>query len=724
MPGLRFIGTSFVEDLAFELTVKSRRVIQHPLYQKLFPEIKLRTDLNNKSLWSNTLGGDRYAVGMGGNIMGRHAHVTIIDDPLDPRGGRSEAKIKEASHYCTETLPSRKVDKEKAWTALVMQRISVDDPTALFLDRGNIEHICLPGEETEDIRPIELKENYKDGLFDPTRLTHSSMLEFRKNMGEYGYAGQILQRPVPLGGGMFLMDKITEHYSAPPHSDFQRVVRFWDRACFLPDTPVLTEKGEIPIKNVVVGDKVLTRNGWKPVYFSGPTKITKDLCSVVFSDGTWNTSTPDHKYLTSNRNWITIASIRDGDELISTQEQSEWEDLSIQKSKPLCSTEKDMPEPTGEGITTTTQETQKPENSIPKHYIELSGNTHTTKKYPVAIMYTTLTETGITTVQRTLNACLEGNITSGTSNSSAKFTPGIQQKFQRILEEHMRAYGRGGKYNGQKTRKNTDKKQLSGALPQGTHSKRSILTEFQGNASYVTANTCLRLRAVKLNIARNTARNSEHLLKKNDKTGNLPAKCAAWNLKDTVVKDIALTCVSKLAGAVVYDLSVKESPEFFVNGVLVHNCTDGGGDYTVGVKMGLHKDGSYWILDVVRGQWASDERERMIHSVAVNDGKLVRIGLEQEPGSSGIDSVKESIRRLSGFLVNAEKATGDKVTRADTFSVQVNIGNVKMVRGGWVSEYKYEVQHFPNGKHDDQVDATSGAFTMLINKKVRLGVLK
>jgi predicted phage terminase large subunit-like protein len=487
---------------------------------------------------------------------------------------------------------------------------------------------------------------------------------------------------------------------------------------------VLTEKGEIPIKDVAVGDKVLTRDGWKPVYFSGPTKITKDLCSVVFSDGTWNTSTPDHEYLTSNRNWITIASIRDGDELISTQEQAQWEDPSIQKSKPLCSTEKGTLEPTGVGTTTITQETRKPENSIQKHYIGLSGSIHTTKKYPVAIMYTTLTETGITTAQRTLNACLEGNITNDTSNNWVRFTPEIQQKFQKILKEHMRAYGCGGKDNVQKTRKNTDRKRLSEALPQGTHFRRNIRTEFQGSASYATASTCRKPRAAELNTARKTARNTEHRQKKNDKTGNLPAKCVAWNRKDTVVKDIVLTHANKLAGAVVYDLSVRESPEFFANGVLVHNCTDGGGDYTVGVKMGLHKDGSYWILDVVRGQWASDERERMIHSVAVNDGKLVRIGLEQEPGSSGIDSVKETIRRLSGFLVNAEKATGDKVTRADTFSVQVNIGNVKMVRGGWVSEYKYEVQHFPNGKHDDQVDATSGAFTMLINKKVRLGVLK
>ena len=112
MPGFRYIGTSFAEDLAFELTVKSRRVVQSPLYQKLFPEIELREDLNNKSLWSNTLGGDRYAAGTGGNIMGRHAHCIGIDDPLDPKGGRSKAKIEEA----VAALP------EKQRTAILLCR--------------------------------------------------------------------------------------------------------------------------------------------------------------------------------------------------------------------------------------------------------------------------------------------------------------------------------------------------------------------------------------------------------------------------------------------------------------------------------------------------------------------------------------------------------------------------------------------------------------------------
>jgi len=152
-------------------------------------------------------------------------------------------------------------------------------------------------------------------------------------------------------------------------------------------------------------------------------------------------------------------------------------------------------------------------------------------------------------------------------------------------------------------------------------------------------------------------------------------------------------------------------------------CTKNGGDWSVGVKMGLHHDGSYWILDVARGQWSTEERERQILNIAARDGKAVRIGIEQEPGSAGVDSAKDTVKRLSGYLVVPFKASGKKEIRADTFSVQVNANNVYMVKGEYTKAYLEELAFFPNGKHDDQVDASSGAFSMLEKNKTRLGVL-
>ena len=55
--------------------------------------------------------------------------------------------------------------------------------------------------------------------------------------------------------------------------------------------------------------------------------------------------------------------------------------------------------------------------------------------------------------------------------------------------------------------------------------------------------------------------------------------------------------------------------------------------------------------------------------------------------------------------------------RADRFSVQVNNGNVQMLEASWNNDFINELRLFPKGTHDDQVDAASGAFNKLVNKR-------
>jgi predicted phage terminase large subunit-like protein len=60
------------------------------------------------------------------------------------------------------------------------------------------------------------------------------------------------------------------------------------------------------------------------------------------------------------------------------------------------------------------------------------------------------------------------------------------------------------------------------------------------------------------------------------------------------------------------------------------------------------------------------------------------------------------------------RSTGDKVTRARPFAAAVANGNVRLMRSAWLSDYLDEFSSFPEaGDHDDQVDATVGAFTIL-----------
>lgn len=141
-------------------------------------------------------------------------------------------------------------------------------------------------------------------------------------------------------------------------------------------------------------------------------------------------------------------------------------------------------------------------------------------------------------------------------------------------------------------------------------------------------------------------------------------------------------------------------------------ATEGGGDYSAGALVG-RKGGVFVVVDVKRGQWSSLERERIILQTAQEDRERYRrvaVWLEQEPGSSGVDSAQATIRALAGFTVHAERASGEKAVRAMPFAAQCEAGNVKLVRGPWNAGFLDELCSFPHGTHDDQVDSASGAF--------------
>jgi predicted phage terminase large subunit-like protein len=142
-------------------------------------------------------------------------------------------------------------------------------------------------------------------------------------------------------------------------------------------------------------------------------------------------------------------------------------------------------------------------------------------------------------------------------------------------------------------------------------------------------------------------------------------------------------------------------------------ATKDAGSYTSGVLIGIDAAGIWYVLDVVRGQWPSDDVRTQIRNTAIGDGPGVKIHLPQDPGQAGKDQGQQFIRFLAGFNVKVEPVTGSKETRADPFAAQWNAGNVKLLQGAWNKPYIEEYRQFPRGKFSDQVDSGSDAFTEL-----------
>lgn len=143
--------------------------------------------------------------------------------------------------------------------------------------------------------------------------------------------------------------------------------------------------------------------------------------------------------------------------------------------------------------------------------------------------------------------------------------------------------------------------------------------------------------------------------------------------------------------------------------------------WTVGVKMGLHRDGSFWLLDVQRGRWSVHEREAKKLEMAKIDGKRVLIVQEQEGGSGGQESAEDTVRRLAGYTIKLDLPRGEKELRAAPYASQVNIGNVKYLKAPWNKEYLEEMKHYPHSTYKDQVDASSGAFNAVHRLRRKIG---
>lgn len=146
------------------------------------------------------------------------------------------------------------------------------------------------------------------------------------------------------------------------------------------------------------------------------------------------------------------------------------------------------------------------------------------------------------------------------------------------------------------------------------------------------------------------------------------------------------------------------------------------GDYTVGCLMSLLQDGRWCIEDIRRIQGTPHEVERLVANTAFVDGRNVPIYIEQEPGSSGVNTISHYQRNiLSGFMVKGDRPTGSKELRAGPMSSAAEAGNLCIKVAGWNRDFLDEASLFPYGAHDDQIDSASGALNVMgFGRRARL----
>lgn len=100
--------TTYAAEFAEEFGRDVRQIVASREYRALFPQVVLSEDSQAKGHWRTKQEGSYYAVGVGGPITGRGAHLALIDDPHKNRQEADSEAIQDAIWaWYTSTLRPR-----------------------------------------------------------------------------------------------------------------------------------------------------------------------------------------------------------------------------------------------------------------------------------------------------------------------------------------------------------------------------------------------------------------------------------------------------------------------------------------------------------------------------------------------------------------------------------------------------------------------------------------
>lgn len=235
-PGRQVICASHTELLASDIGADVRDIVDSEEYRRLFPELELRKDASAAGRWRTKQGGIYFAVGAGGSVPGRGAHLLVIDDP---HGGRNKAESKRErdlvadwyfgdviqrlmrpvtvllimTRWHEDDLAGRVMPPEKEWVQ--------EDAEGRVFRAGKFHVImmrAIENEGTTDERPLWPGKSEPE---DESEILAGYPLEYLQDLRETllkagklrEWRAQYQQNPVPEGGTYCKRDWLKNRYS-------------------------------------------------------------------------------------------------------------------------------------------------------------------------------------------------------------------------------------------------------------------------------------------------------------------------------------------------------------------------------------------------------------------------------------------------------------------------------------------------------------------------------
>jgi len=217
------ISASYGQELAEDFGRRVRNFVSDPLHRAIFPGFRLADDSTSMRRFDTTAGGAYYAVGRGGPITGRGAHVLLIDDPLKDRQEAQSETIRRGLHEWFASVAYTRLQPGGA-IVLIQTRWHEDDLAGRLLREhaADWEVLSLPAIAETD----ESFRRAGDALW-PEKFPLGALEEIRTVVGSAAWASLYQQRPAAAEGTLFRRGWWRYFREQPV---FSRIVQSWDTA--------------------------------------------------------------------------------------------------------------------------------------------------------------------------------------------------------------------------------------------------------------------------------------------------------------------------------------------------------------------------------------------------------------------------------------------------------------------------------------------------------------
>lgn len=224
-PERSVILASYGSDLSTGFSRRVRDTIAEDEYGLM--RTKLRDDARNVAAFITAKGGAMYAVGIGGALTGRGAHLLLIDDYIKNHEDAQSAAQRDKSFEWFKSTAYTRLEPGGV-VAIVATRWDVDDLIGKILQsnfRDRVTYIRIPAlAEAGDI----LGRAPGQALW-PARYDEEALANIKDLIGTYWFEAEYQQNPLPSMAGIVRGDMLRE-VDILPHKAFLKVIRSWDFA--------------------------------------------------------------------------------------------------------------------------------------------------------------------------------------------------------------------------------------------------------------------------------------------------------------------------------------------------------------------------------------------------------------------------------------------------------------------------------------------------------------